>query len=234
MDHQPLNTGEQKDMAEFFIDLVSKLEEMTPDLKTLIKRLFCGTQSNNVVSLDCGHVSRTLEEFYTVRCQVADMRNLHESLDEVTVKDTLEGDNMYTCSQCGRKVRAEKRACFKKLPQILCFNTMRYTFNMLTMLKEKVNTHFSFPMRLDMSGYMEKTLIPQQHQEGRRKTDESAIIGDDAKSETTTNESEDHIKSDGITENTTTKVDEDQTKEENITPNEQDNEDMDEFEDHHE
>lgn len=37
------------------------------------------------------------------------MRNLYESLDEVTVKDTLEGDNMYTCSQCGKKVRAEKR-----------------------------------------------------------------------------------------------------------------------------
>lgn len=164
MDHQPLNTGEQKDMAEFFIDLVSKLEEMTPDLKLLVKQLFCGVLSNNVVSLDCGHVSRTIEEFYTVRCQVADMRNLFESLDEVTVKDTLEGDNMYTCSQCGRKVRAEKRACFKKLPQILCFNTMRYTFNMVTMLKEKVNTHFSFPMRLDMLGYVEKTLMPQQYE----------------------------------------------------------------------
>lgn len=177
MDHQPLNTGEQKDMAEFFIDLVSKLEEMTPDLKTLIKRLFCGTLSNNVVSLDCGHVSRTLEEFYTVRCQVADMRNLHESLDEVTVKDTLEGDNMYTCSQCGRKVRAEKRACFKKLPQILCFNTMRYTFNMITMLKEKVNTHFSFPMRLDMSGYVEKTLMPQQYRESREKKEAKQNTG---------------------------------------------------------
>ena len=51
MDHQPLNTGEQKDMAEFFIDLVSKLEEMTPELKHLVKRLFCGTLSNNFVSL---------------------------------------------------------------------------------------------------------------------------------------------------------------------------------------
>ncbi|KAL3285850.1 hypothetical protein HHI36_000370 [Cryptolaemus montrouzieri] len=169
MDHQPLNTAEQKDMAEFFIDLVSKLEEMTPQLKSVIKKLFCGIISNNVVSLDCGHVSCTLEEFYTVRCQVADMRNLYESLDEVTVKDTLEGDNMYTCSQCGKKVRAEKRACFKKLPHILCFNTMRYTFNMLTMLKEKVNTHFSFPMRLNMEGYIEKELMPQQYKEEKEK-----------------------------------------------------------------
>jgi ubiquitin C-terminal hydrolase len=33
-------------------------------------------------------------------------------LDEVTVKDMLEGDNMYTCSKCQRKVRAEKRSVF--------------------------------------------------------------------------------------------------------------------------
>lgn len=32
MDHQLLNTGEQKDMAEFFTNLISKLEEMTPEL----------------------------------------------------------------------------------------------------------------------------------------------------------------------------------------------------------
>ncbi|KAG8184718.1 hypothetical protein JTE90_019322 [Oedothorax gibbosus] len=163
MDHQLLNTGEQKDMAEFFTNLISKLEEMSPELKELVKTLFCGVVSNNVVSLDCPHISRTLEEFYTLRCQVADMRNLFDSIDEITVKDTLEGDNMYTCSQCGKKVRAEKRACLKKLPKILCFNMMRYTFSFVTNTKEKVNTHFSFPFQLDMSNYMEKNLIPKQH-----------------------------------------------------------------------
>ncbi|MGH0139449.1 UNVERIFIED_CONTAM: hypothetical protein FKN15_063912 [Acipenser sinensis] len=101
--------------------------------KNTVKSLFGGVITNNVVSL--------------------------ESLDEVTIKDTLEGDNMYTCSQCGKKVRAEKRACFKKLPRILSFNTMRYTFNMVTMMKEKVNTHFSFPLRLDMTPYTEDFLM---------------------------------------------------------------------------
>ena len=57
-------------MAEFFIDLLSKTEEMTPELKDVVKTTFCGTLSNNVVSLDCEHVSTTTEEFYTVRCQV--------------------------------------------------------------------------------------------------------------------------------------------------------------------
>ncbi|KAI1295519.1 Ubiquitin carboxyl-terminal hydrolase 34 [Halotydeus destructor] len=162
MDHELLNTGEQKDMTEFFTDLIGKIEEMAPELNETVKNLFGGTLSNNVVSLDCPHISRTTEEFYTLRCKVADMRHIWDSLDELTVKDTLEGDNMYTCSQCGRKVRAEKRACIKKLPHILCFNTMRYTFNMITMMKEKVNTHFSFPLQLDMSAYLEENLIPGQ------------------------------------------------------------------------
>ena len=187
MDHALLNTGEQKDMAEFFIDLLSKMEEMGPDLKKVVKELFCGTLTNNVVSLDCCHVSRTAEEFYTVRCQVSEMRNLYQSLEEVTVKDTLEGDNMYTCSQCNKKVRAEKRACFKQLPKILAFNTMRYTFNMITMLKEKVNTHFSFPFRLDMSPYLEHNLIPNDKQEmsstsGASNTDQLSQATDTSRS----------------------------------------------------
>jgi ubiquitin carboxyl-terminal hydrolase 34 len=163
MDQQPLNTAEQKDMQEFFTDLISKLEETSsPGLKDLIKRLFGGVITNLVISLDCPHVSCTLEEFYTIRCQVAGMKDLYDSLNEITVKDTLDGDNMYTCSRCARKVRAEKRACFRQLPQILCFNTMRYTFNMITMQKEKVNTHFSFPQVLNMSGYMEKKLMGEE------------------------------------------------------------------------
>eukprot|EP00105_Crassostrea_gigas_P037927 XP_019922075.1 PREDICTED: ubiquitin carboxyl-terminal hydrolase 34 isoform X3 [Crassostrea gigas] len=51
MDKQPLNTGEQKDMTEFFTDLISKLEEMSPDMHTLVKNLFGGVLTNNVVSL---------------------------------------------------------------------------------------------------------------------------------------------------------------------------------------
>lgn len=51
------------------------------------------------------------------------------------------------------------RACFKVLPRILCINTMRYTFNMVTMMKEKINTRFVFPMHLDMSNYMEESLM---------------------------------------------------------------------------
>ena len=60
----------------------------------------------------------------------------------------------------------DSRACFKRLPHILCFNTMRYTFNMNTMMREKVNTLFSFPLHLDMSGYLERSLMPNKCEDG--------------------------------------------------------------------
>ena len=80
MDKQPLNTGEQKDMTEFFTDLITKIEEISPELvstgifkflwnlyrftllqlltfvffvfkKNTVKSLFGGVITNNVVSL---------------------------------------------------------------------------------------------------------------------------------------------------------------------------------------
>lgn len=76
MDKQPLNTGEQKDMTEFFTDLITKIEEMSQELvcsfrttcisftlipgspsvflfpqKHTVKTLFGGVITNNVVSL---------------------------------------------------------------------------------------------------------------------------------------------------------------------------------------
>lgn len=38
MDKQPLNTGEQKDMTEFFTDLIGKIEEMSP---ALVRNVMC-------------------------------------------------------------------------------------------------------------------------------------------------------------------------------------------------
>ena len=43
---------------------------------------------------------------------------------------------------------------------------MRYAFNMVTMMKEKVNTHFSFPLQLNMAPYTEDFLMGDQQDQG--------------------------------------------------------------------
>ncbi|KAF3852696.1 hypothetical protein F7725_006051 [Dissostichus mawsoni] len=114
--------------------------------KNTVKTLFGGVITNNVVSLDCDHVSQTAEEFYTT------------GMIGCLVFSYNEG------------------ACFKKLPRILSFNTMRYTFNMVTMMKEKVNTHFSFPLRLDMTPYTEDFLMGKgERKEGFREEGEAKV-----------------------------------------------------------
>ena len=93
MDKKPLNTNEQKDMSEFFTDLVSNLEECVPCeqlqaqapaqmrpghadfLRHTMRYLFNGVITNLVLSLDCPHVSRSFEEC-TIRCQAIGVRTL--------------------------------------------------------------------------------------------------------------------------------------------------------------
>ncbi|KAI6652676.1 Ubiquitin carboxyl-terminal hydrolase 34-like [Oopsacas minuta] len=158
-DQQQLNPHEQRDMNEFFTDLLSKLEDTSFLLKKTVKGLFGGVIANVVMSNECSHVSRNCEDFYSVRAKVADMPDLQASLQELTQTDVLDGDNKYTCSQCGVSVRAEKRACFAQLPSLLCINTMRYTFNISTSINEKVNTHFPFPLVLDMKSFIESSNV---------------------------------------------------------------------------
>lgn len=96
MDKKPLNTNEQKDMSEFFTDLVSNLEECVPCehpltaaqaqaqvvpghpdfLRHTMRYLFNGVITNLVLSLECPHVSRSFEECYTIRCQAIGVRTL--------------------------------------------------------------------------------------------------------------------------------------------------------------
>ena len=61
----------------------------------LVKDLFGGVLSNNVMSMECPHFSTRPEEFYTVRCQVADMKTLYVCILESC--KSVEGVCMKVC-----------------------------------------------------------------------------------------------------------------------------------------
>lgn len=59
MDKQPLNTGEQKDMTEFFTDLITKMEEMSQELvKELATKITPSDAQNGRNGNVCGPTSR--------------------------------------------------------------------------------------------------------------------------------------------------------------------------------
>ena len=73
MDKQPLNTGEQKDMTEFFTDLIGKIEEMSPVLVRELCFVKSHTRGRNIVG-------QQLPTLLDVTCCV----HLHTLLHAVT------------------------------------------------------------------------------------------------------------------------------------------------------
>jgi ubiquitin C-terminal hydrolase len=67
--------------------------------------------------------------------------------------ELLEADNQWHCEQCGCKVDAVKRACFKKLPHTLCVHLKRFEFDYETMQRLKLKSRFEFPLDLDMTPF---------------------------------------------------------------------------------
>lgn len=50
---------------------------------------------------DCDHVSQTAEEFYTVRCQVADMKNIYVSIQTSPITNTIKiFQSLFTLIKC--------------------------------------------------------------------------------------------------------------------------------------
>lgn len=69
--HQSFFATKKKFLIGYFCDLKLIMEKL-PDMYVRYYASCFDIQ-------DCPHVSRTLEEFYTVRCQVTDMKNLYVS-----------------------------------------------------------------------------------------------------------------------------------------------------------
>jgi len=156
----PVNPGLQMDADEFCNMLFDKLEMAMKDLgeENAVKRHFGGELCNQVISKDCGHVSETVEPFYSVSVAVKGKSSLETSLELYVEGDMLEGDNKYHCSICNAKVDALKRCCVLSLPETLIIHMRRFEFNLEYMRRMKVNDYCSFPLTLDMEPYTKQGL----------------------------------------------------------------------------
>jgi ubiquitin carboxyl-terminal hydrolase 47 len=68
--------------------------------------------------------------------------------------ETLDGNNLYFCEQCQAKVEADRFVKFIKLPKLLSLMLQRFTFDYMTMSRQKLNDEVRFPWVLNMNDYM--------------------------------------------------------------------------------
>lgn len=130
-DGKPLNVLEQMDVDEFFNSFLDKLEGQIKHSNNseIIKKIFGGTLSNELICKGCPHYSEREEMFLALGLQVKNKKTLAESLDGFIQGEMLEGDNAYFCDKCDKKIPTLKRTCIKKLPNMLIIVLKRFEFD---------------------------------------------------------------------------------------------------------
>ena len=128
---KPVNVLEQMDVDEFFNNFLDKLEgEIKHSHNSeIIKKIFGGTLSNELICKGCPHYSEREEMFLALGLQVKNKKTLAESLDGFIQGEMLEGENAYFCDKCDKKVPTLKRTCIKKLPNMLIVVLKRFEFD---------------------------------------------------------------------------------------------------------
>jgi hypothetical protein len=168
----PMNVEVQMDADEFFSMLVDRLERQlrATSGEALLKELFGGTISHQILSRECAHGSEREETFYTLGLEVKNKKTLAEGLDLFVQADSLEGDNKWMCEECGRKVAALKRAAIKSLPNTLIIGLKRFEFDFETMRRIKVNDLFEFPHRFSAQPWTREGLQRRENKDKDPKT----------------------------------------------------------------
>ncbi|WQF76050.1 Putative ubiquitin specific protease, papain-like cysteine peptidase superfamily [Colletotrichum destructivum] len=150
-----IDVHNQMDVDEFYNLLFDRWEGQlsTADDRKALRFFYGGQLVQQVASKECEHISERLEPFSAIQCDIKGKSTLQDSLQAYVDGEIMEGDNKYKCSSCDRHVDAVKRACLKDIPDNLIFHLKRFDFNLRTLMRSKINDHFSFPTKLDMRPY---------------------------------------------------------------------------------
>ncbi|KAH3756594.1 Ubiquitin carboxyl-terminal hydrolase 34 [Pelomyxa schiedti] len=152
----PVNTNQQMDANEFFNMVFDKMEttlKKIPSQKDLLKQVFSGTLSQQLIPKECSHASRREENFYSLSVEIKNKKNIQEALNLFIEGELLAGDNAWKCETCNKRVDTLKRACVETLPHMLLLHLKRFEFKMELMRNIKINDSCEFPMQLNMEPY---------------------------------------------------------------------------------
>ncbi|KAJ5605623.1 hypothetical protein N7510_008404 [Penicillium lagena] len=154
-DNEAIDVTIQMDVDEFYNLLFDRWEAQVLDLedKKKFRSFYGGQLVQQIKSKECEHISERLEPFSAIQCDIKGKTSLEESLQAYVEGEVMQGDNKYSCTSCGRHVDAVKRACLKEVPDNLIFHLKRFDFDMVTMMRSKINDEFQFPHRIDMAPF---------------------------------------------------------------------------------
>ncbi|EGD93595.1 ubiquitin carboxyl-terminal hydrolase [Trichophyton tonsurans CBS 112818] len=154
-DNEPIDINIQMDVDEFYNLLFDRWESQirSAEDKKKFRSFYGGQLVQQIKSKECEHISERLEPFSAIQCDIKGKPGLEDSLRAYVEGEIMQGDNKYSCTSCGKHVDAVKRACLKDIPDNLIFHLKRFDFDVISMMRSKINDEFHFPERIDMSPF---------------------------------------------------------------------------------
>lgn len=86
---------------------------VVPSQERLLRDIWCGRMTSQLICKGCPHKSERDESFYTISLDIKNKKNIEEALSLYIRGDMLEGDNAYFCSKCSKHVDTLMRSCIK-------------------------------------------------------------------------------------------------------------------------
>lgn len=159
IDSLGLSYMQQQDADEFFKLCLHKFEDFLSPQNNLsqtdgmlIRNEFSGTLAYRTTCNKCKIMRETKSKFYEI--EVTPGGTLHDSLVQSFLNvETMTGVNMYACSQCGRKRNATRVQTILTLPNVITFHVLRFTYDPLTIMRQKNDSVLRFPESIDMALY---------------------------------------------------------------------------------
>ncbi|CAM8919575.1 unnamed protein product [Rhodiola kirilowii] len=118
---------------------------------TLIQYIFGGQLLSQVCCTSCKRISKRLENMMDLTVEIhGNNASLEECLEQFTIPEWLDGDNMYKCDGCNEYVLAWKRLSVQQAPNVLTIALKRFQSGSFGKLDKSV----TFPETLDLGPYM--------------------------------------------------------------------------------
>ena len=145
---------DQHDSQEFIrillFDILEKILYDTP-FNNIINNIY---KVNFISYMECDHcrnLKKKIESEYVLNLTIMNINNLKESLYSSFGLEEIIDD--YKCEKCEQKVKLKKWSKIISLPNYINFGLNRFTFDLNTLERVKLNNKFEFPLEINMKEF---------------------------------------------------------------------------------
>jgi ubiquitin carboxyl-terminal hydrolase 7 len=157
-----IDSFQQHDVQELLRVLTDHLETKLKGgvMEKCIAQLLQGKTVTTISCVRVPYSSRRVEDFFDIQLPVKDCPNIMESFKRYVAEEKLTGDNQYSTEQYGKQ-DAICSVKFGRLPPVLHLQLKRFEFSLTTYTMEKINSRFEFPETMDLSEFVDESLVPE-------------------------------------------------------------------------